>query len=301
MLGGMAKGRIPDALSQGPFMLDEAKLSGIQRWHLEELSWRRVAPRTYLSSRVEETAMVQIEAAALRLPPGGAFSGLTAAWLHGLDVPASTPIEITVPKPLGIASRAGMRVRRSLLQPDEVACIKELPVTSIDRTIRDVSGRLPLTEAVVVCDMALHSRLTTTASLAREVARSTGARGIATLRAALDHTEPKAESPMETRMRMRIVLAGLPRPEAQVEVRDAWGNVVARLDLFYREQRVGIEYDGSHHESSLAEDNRRQNRLLDFGITLLRFTAGDIYGTPEIVVSQVRSALSRRRVNSLAG
>jgi hypothetical protein len=36
----------------------------------------------------------------------------------------------------------------------------------------------------------------------------------------------------------------------------------------------------------------RQNRLLNAGYRLLRFTAADLRGTPEAIVAQVRAALS---------
>ncbi len=120
------------------------------------------------------------------------------------------------------------------------------------------------------------------------------------LRRALTHAEPKTESPMESRLRMLLVLAGPPRPEAQVPILDTAGRLAGRVDLFYREQRLGIEYDGSTHEGSLAEDNRRQNRLLDAGVRLLRFTASDIYQRPDEVVAQVRRMLDRPRVSTSA-
>jgi len=62
---------------------------------------------------------------------------------------------------------------------------------------------------------------------------------------------------------------------------------------YYRDQRLGLEYDGGTHRDALAEDNRRQNRLLDAGVRLLRFTAGDIFQTPDLVVSLVTTALTR--------
>ena len=40
-------------------------------------------------------------------------------------------------------------------------------------------------------------------------------------------------------------------------------------------------------------DNRRQNRLLNAGFRLLRFTATDVYNTPDSVVALVRAALTR--------
>lgn len=42
---------------------------------------------------------------------------------------------------------------------------------------------------------------------------------------------------------------------------------------------------------SLAADNRRQNRLVDAGYRLVRFTAADVLSAPEAVVALVRRAL----------
>jgi len=70
---------------------------------------------------------------------------------------------------------------------------------------------------------------------------------------------------------------------------------VARLDHAFERWKVGPEYDGGVHRDSLADDNRRQNRLINSGYRLLRFTAGDIYQTPDSVVDQVRWALGERR------
>jgi very-short-patch-repair endonuclease len=78
-----------------------------------------------------------------------------------------------------------------------------------------------------------------------------------------------------------------------VSLHDRQGHFIGRPDLYYPDHRLAIEYDGGIHRDRLAEDNRRQNRLLSDGIRLLRFTAGDIFQTPEAVVAQVRSSLDR--------
>ena len=98
---------------------------------------------------------------------------------------------------------------------------------------------------------------------------------------------------METRLRLLLVLNGLPRPEMQVSMHDETGDFLGRLDLFYRDRLLGIEYDGETHRVSLVEDNRRQNRLLRAGIRLLRFTAADVLRRPVGVVAQVRDILAR--------
>ena len=96
---------------------------------------------------------------------------------------------------------------------------------------------------------------------------------------------------METRLRMLLVLAGLPCPEVQVSIRDDEGRFLGRPDLLYRLQRLAIEYDGGNHRDRMVDDNRRQNGLIGAGFRLLRFTAADVYGTPDIVAMQVRHCL----------
>lgn len=113
-------------------------------------------------------------------------------------------------------------------------------------------------------------------------------------RRVLELAEAGAESPMETRLRMLLVLNGLPRPELQVTIRDAKGEFAGRVDLYYRERRLGIEYDGETHRASLVEDNRRQNRLLKAGVRLLRFTGSDVRRRPDSVLAQVRDLLAAR-------
>jgi hypothetical protein len=155
----------------------------------------------------------------------------------------------------------------------------------------DLAGRNPLTEGVVAADMFLHSRLVSLAELRRYVDTHPGARGIARLRRVVDLAEPKTESPMETRLRMLLVLAGLPRPEVQASIRDDDGRFL-RPDLLYRNHRLALEYDGGNHRDRLVDDNRRQNGLVITGIRILRFTAADVYGTPDRVVMLVRHALT---------
>jgi very-short-patch-repair endonuclease len=55
---------------------------------------------------------------------------------------------------------------------------------------------------------------------------------------------------------------------------------------------LAIEYDGAQHRENLIGDNRRQNRLVDAGFRLLRFTAADVLSAPDSVVALVRRAVS---------
>lgn len=248
----------------------------------------------YRWAGLNEGPLVRLEGVARRLPAGAAFSGRTAAWLHGLDIAPCDPIEVTIPEPLGSGRRAGARVSRNALASDEIVQRHGLPSTSALRTVVDLGGRDPLTEAVVAADLALHAGLVTIDELRTYVAEHPGAKGIARLRRVVELAEPKSESAMETRLRMLLVLAGLPRPEAQPSIRDDHGHFLGRPDLFYRLQGLAIEYDGGNHRDRLVEDNRRQNGLIAADLRLLRFTAADVYGNSELVAMQVRHALATR-------
>jgi hypothetical protein len=193
-----------------------------------------------------------------------------------------------MPEPVGRSHRAGISIRRVALSGAQIVLRRGLPTTSALRTVVDLGSRNPLTEGVVAADIFLHARLVTIAELRAHVAEHARAKGVARLRRVVDLAEPKAESPMETRLRMLLVLAGLPRPEAQVPIYDDEGRPLGRPDLLYRVQRVAIEYDGDNHRDRLVDDNRRQNGLVGAGYRLLRFTALDVYRTPDIVVMQVR-------------
>ncbi len=236
--------------------------------------------------------MEKLAVARRRLPPGSAFSGLTAGWLHGLDVVPCSPIEATIPYEARVSARSGIALRRTSFGHGDVLTVRKQPATSITLTLTDLCRRLSLVEAVVVADAALHKRLLRIEQLTSWVASSAGRHGIKRLRRVVDLVEPAAESPMETRLRMILILGGLPRPKAQVPIYDSAGRFVGRPDLYYERHRLGVEYDGSTHRDSLAEDNRRQNRLLSAGVRLLRFTAADVLGNPHSVLCQVRGMLT---------
>ena len=234
----------------------------------------------------------RLHAALKRLPPGSAFSGLTAAWLLGVDVEPCNPIEATVPEDAGVSGRTEIKVRRSKLPVSDVVQLRGMPATSPVRTVAELCSRLSLVDAVVIADAALHNGYIALDQLNEWAAANPRRRGIKNLRRVLIHAEPASESPMESRLRMVLVLGRLPRPRAQVPICNASGRFVGRPDLYYERQRLGIEYDGGTHRDALAEDDRRQNLLLSAGVRLLRFTAGDVLGNPTFVVAQVRGMLA---------
>lgn len=286
---------VPEELKNQPFTLEQARAYGLSRDHLRGTQWRRISRGWYRWAGCELTEELRLETVRRMVPPDSAFSGRTAARLLGLDVVAPRKPEVIVQRPTGITERVEAAVSRARLEPAEVVTRNGFRVTSPMRTCFDLAGELPLVEAVVVVDMALHAGLFQMDVFHSYVEGRAGCRGIKIARRTLELAEPKSESPMESRLRMLLVGAGLPRPHAQVSIHDHAGLFAGRLDLYYPDARLGIEYDGENHRERLTDDNRRQNRLQQLGIRLLRYTAPDLRERPHVILGEVRQALHRAR------
>jgi hypothetical protein len=283
---------VPQHFKSGPITIGEAMAEGITWDRLQGRAWRRIGPGQYAWSGAKDSPLLRLEAVSMRLPPGAAFSGRTAGWLHGLDLPPCEPIEVTVPERVGISARSGVTVRRAELASGEIVERQGFPATAALRTVCDLASGLPLFDAVAGVDMALRRKLVDLTDLKPVVANRQGSKGVVRLRRAVALADGASESPGETRLRLILVLAGLPRPELQVPLYDEQGHFLGRPDLFYRSHRLALEYDGATHRDNLVDDNRRQNRLVNAGYPLLRFTAPDLR-CPDAVVSQVSQALGR--------
>jgi Protein of unknown function (DUF559) len=281
---------VPVELTKGAFSLEAARRLGMSKQQLRGAAWRRLGSGMYAWREICEDPLVALTAVASRIPPEGLFSGRTAAWIHGLDV-RMLPIEVTLPARSRVSRISGVTVRRSDVGTGEKSTRRGLRVTAPLRTCADLGRRESLVEAVVVLDMATHARWVTVQQLRLWAAAHAGYRGVHRLKRAIELVEPATESPMETRLRLLIVQAGLPEPKVQFPLYDGQGQFLGRPDLYYPLQRLAIEYDGTGHRESLAADNRRQNRLIDAGYRILRFTAGDLLNTPESVVRLVRASL----------
>jgi very-short-patch-repair endonuclease len=94
---------------------------------------------------------------------------------------------------------------------------------------------------------------------------------------------------------MLLMLGGLPRPEAQVDLHTPEGAFVGRADLYYPDASVAVEFDGENHRERLVSDDRRQNRFHDIGVVLLRYTAPDLSDRRTAIVAEVSAALRRGR------
>jgi hypothetical protein len=251
---------VPEQLRLAPFTTARAASYGITRTALKGAQWRHVFREVWVHVDVPDTRETRLDAVHLVLGVGAFVCGLTAAWIYGIEVQdrRGELVWVGCRTTHRLRTRAGCLVREITVEGSDLQVVNGITITTELRTVFDCSRWLSLIEAVVVADAIAHTGAITPADLAAYTAAHRGLRGVRQLDEVLEQIEPLSESPMETRVRLRMVQSGLPRPQAQIIVTNALGEFVARADLGYDEHRLIIEYDGSQHwEQRRADDLRR--------------------------------------------
>lgn len=286
---------IPADLLARPFTPAVAAAVGVTARQLRGVRCQRLFRGVYIGAEIEITVEILAAAISLVLPPGAVIARSTAALLLGADIRRLGDLQIdVVTLREDQVRRAGIRSRAALLEPGDVVEVMGIPVTSPVRTAFDLARERNLIESVVGVDAMLNRGGCTLESLRAYLDDRPGWRGVRWAEEAIRHAEPKAESPMETRQRMRLVLAGLPRPEAQYVLCDDRGGFVARLDHGYDEWKVAPEYDGELHSERWRYDNERQERIRDQGWWHRRYTSLTISSGWNQMVGEVRAVLLAR-------
>ncbi|QDQ96213.1 DUF559 domain-containing protein [Tomitella fengzijianii] len=280
----------------GPFRARDAIVQGTVTEHYVRRKCTRVLPGVYVRRGTELTAVRSAYAVALWSQGRFVLSGHTAAALWGAKWigPADRPACNARSK---ICAPDGVDVYYERLAGEDVGSMLDNQVTLPVRTSFDLARRLPRLRAVAAVDAMYQTKLVTKDHL-REYARSrNGARGIRRVREVIELSDEGAESPQETRTRVAVIDAGLPRPAAQRYITDSRGVVIGRVDLCWEEWRVIVEYDGDGHctREQLARDIKRYNAFADAGWAVIRVKSDMLReGAPRrALMAQIRRALRK--------
>ena len=258
-------------------------------------AFQRLYPDIYAPATAEPTLALRARAAGLLAGDRGVVSGYSAAALFGAGcAPPDAPAEITA---FGrVRTHPGLVVHQDSLYDDEITSIDGVPVTTGVRTAFDLARRLSLVEGVVAVDRLANRCRFDPNLLLHLLVLHHGARGNSRVPEVLAYTDRRSASVPETRLRMLLVKAGLPRPEVQWPVQDPAARTAIWLDLAYPDALLGIEYEGAHHTDAdqVLKDAGRYTRLVAQGWRILRYTKHDIAQDRARIVREVRAALAHR-------
>ncbi|WP_254904224.1 endonuclease domain-containing protein [Streptomonospora nanhaiensis] len=261
--------------------------------------WRRLRPRVFYVQPGGDPPPLAARVMAVQLAygPRAVAVGPTAArlWRFSGLPPAPGGDRLHVVLLGGGAPRGtGVRAYTWRLPPSEVTVCRGIRLTTPGRTLRDTVMLVDRHTAVSVIDSALQAGAVSAEELPDLCAANARRPGAARTRAWWALADPRAQSSLETRLRLVCHDAGIPPEDLQYPVYRSDGTLAGRADLAWPSRGVVVEADGRGPHSlpaALFTDRGRQNRILTAPgrLTLLRFTWSDLQ-RPKDIVAMIRQA-----------
>jgi hypothetical protein len=275
------------------FTRSEARAAGLSDRVLAGPQVQRVFRGVFVRQGTRLTTRLRTIAAVRIAPTGAVVARQTAAELMGGVVPDETRIHLRL--------KAGrMRVPGIVAtvrpMPSLVARVHGITTTTAEDTFVDLVPDLGLVDLVVLGDSLVRRKRTTPARLVRAAQQVRGRHRALAVRAA-GLVRDRVDSPMESRLRMLLVLAGLPEPVVDHREEDEDGYLLRRYDLSFPQVRLAIEYDGRQHAESDRQwerDVERREELDREGWRIVVVLGKGIYREPERTLERVVAAMNDR-------
>ncbi|TFV67283.1 UNVERIFIED_ORG: hypothetical protein E4P37_03790 [Bacillus sp. AZ43] len=294
----------------GLFTAVDARRAGYAHGEIRHLhsSGTWVAVRRGVYAVAEELASSdrrhQVECAAVLLDlgrPDAALSHATALRLWGLPMRrALLPDGVLLTHPSLYRRGKGFTLKRAPLRAEEVVRRGPLRLTTPARALVDCARAWPLEDAVVAMDAALLRDRVRPDDLAAAVATARTWPGAPRAARAVSLADGRAESPLETRGRLRLVGMGL-TPQLQVEIHSG-GRLLGVADAWFEEAAVAIEFDGRVKYTDpwrgrdagqvLWAEKRREDEMRALGIRFVRLADEDLGPPWRGHEQRVRAALA---------
>jgi Protein of unknown function (DUF559) len=229
-------------------------------------------------------------AAVLAAGEGAVLSHLSAATLCQAWRSAPTRPDVIAPRTL--RKHAGIALHRTRwLDPRDVTVRDRVPVTTLERTLVDLTDVLsPERLANVIHEAAFRRRFNAAATRAA-MARANGRHRLAVLERALRLNElgsTGTRSELEDRFLRLARSAGLPEPIPNLTLEVAGRRI--EVDFHWPAQGLCIETDGPGHERPRTQRNdaARDRALRAAGYTVVRFTDAELESRPDAVAATLR-------------
>ncbi len=287
---------LPPPLPSGPFSVPRARALGVTPAMLRRASLDRTF-RGMRSPHPPADVLERCRAYAVLLPPGHAFSHVTAAVLHGVPLPRRLAerraLDVVVPAPSRAPQRDGVVGHKVEPERTRIVCAHGLPVTSAASTWALLATVLEVPDLVAAADHLLTVGLASREELRREL--RPGARHVRRARIALELARSGPRSRPETHLRLAILERGLPEPRIEPAVHVS-GDLVLHPDLAWPRYRVAVEYEGEYHgaREQLERDVQRAEWMDAAGWTLIRVDHAALTLRGPAVLARIERALRRR-------
>lgn len=259
-------------------------------------------PGVFVRAGDADDPAVRAAAVLAAFPAGACLSHASAAriWRFPVDLPATD--WVSVPRSQDRRRRAGIECVVSLGLGDAQVVVRAgARTTTPIRTFLDLGARCGLVDLVAIGDHLVRRHGLTREDVWRATAAFSGA-GARQLRRAAALVRAGVDSGPESRLRMLLVLAGLPEPEVNLVIRDEWGEPVRQHDLGYPSARLALEYDGRHHierEDRWHKDLARREAMDRLGWRTLVITATDLFREPAATLERAHETMRAREVSGL--
>lgn len=210
----------------------------------------------------------------------------------------------------GGRTEAGVVHHRGVLPEEQVEVVNGIRVSVAARCALEVATVVPLEPALIVVNGLLHSRRMSLSSFHDMVGRCRQWPRSLSTHVLLMLADHRIESVGESRTSHLCWSQRLPRPEPQMDIHDADGTLVGRVDFAWPEFKVFLEFDGRIKyekyrrpgetlDQFLLREKKRQERIcLLTGWTCIRITWEDL-ANPVETGRRIRRILeSNRRVGA---
>lgn len=217
------------------------------RRRLRAGSLTRVA-RGYFAPRTDrpDHELYRLRAAAAGLTHAdGIVTGPGAALLQGNEAlyPATMVVDVLSPRVDG-SQRSGFCRLHAASDGEGFIVAQGVRVTGPVATALETAMLHGARAGMVVAESMLWHGKCTRDELAAGIGRTRRRKGRGAARFVAAHAGDRSQSVGETLTRWCIGQAGLPAPLQQVDIFDADGNLVARVDFFWPEFGIIVEFDG---------------------------------------------------------
>ena len=276
-----------------PFSRAEARAAGLTTEMLLSRRFHKIFWDTYVARDVLITPLLRASALIRLVPSGSYVSHHTAAELWGAAPPADGATHVTLPSPSGRLVRQGVHAHYRK-HPAQTTLRKGVLISTPEQTFLDLAAvGVGLVDLVVVADGLIKAGHASPQRL-REASAQWNGRGCRLAHKTASLAREGVDSPQETRLRLLLVLAGLPEPRVNLIIRGRDGSWRRRYDLAYEHVRLLVEYDGRQHAEDTSQwtsDISRREELDQIRWRLVIVTSEGIYREPLRTLERVRDAL----------